>query len=208
VNEPFGQECFYRGTTFRSVLEAQWAAYFDSISCRWRYEPGRARFSGTVWTPDFVIGENLHLVVECKGSHFLRIDKVGKFVLSQRRPVLLALEDGRFALCSYPSADEGRFATALSSSETSEIGYASRFRASLHLDENHLFLNFTNDGDQSDAYTGGAPDYSWSFKDRSDPWGGDVRSQYYGGRSTWEQRGFDRSSVLIRRKPEWFRKAG
>ena len=39
----------YGGTTFRSQLEARWAAYFDRRSIAWEYEP--ARFDD--WTPDF-----------------------------------------------------------------------------------------------------------------------------------------------------------
>ena len=39
----------YGGVTFRSQLEARWAAYFDQRGIVWEYEP--ARFNG--WTPDF-----------------------------------------------------------------------------------------------------------------------------------------------------------
>ena len=39
----------YGGTTFRSRLEARWAAWFDRRGIAWEYEP--ARFDG--WTPDF-----------------------------------------------------------------------------------------------------------------------------------------------------------
>ena len=39
----------YGGATFRSQLEARWAAYFDRQGIAWEYEP--ARFDG--WTPDF-----------------------------------------------------------------------------------------------------------------------------------------------------------
>ena len=39
----------YGGTTFRSQLEARWAAWFDKRGIAWEYEP--ARFDG--WTPDF-----------------------------------------------------------------------------------------------------------------------------------------------------------
>ena len=39
----------YSGTTFRSQLEARWAAYFDQHGIAWQYEP--VRLSG--WTPDF-----------------------------------------------------------------------------------------------------------------------------------------------------------
>ena len=39
----------YGGTTFRSRLEARWAAWFDRRGIAWDYEP--ARFDG--WIPDF-----------------------------------------------------------------------------------------------------------------------------------------------------------
>ena len=39
----------YGGTTFRSQLEARWAAYFDKREIAWEYEP--VQFNG--WTPDF-----------------------------------------------------------------------------------------------------------------------------------------------------------
>ena len=39
----------YGGTTFRSQLEARWAAWFDRKGIAWEYEP--VRFDG--WTPDF-----------------------------------------------------------------------------------------------------------------------------------------------------------
>ena len=39
----------YAGVTFRSQLEARWAAWFDKRGIAWEYEP--ARFDG--WTPDF-----------------------------------------------------------------------------------------------------------------------------------------------------------
>ena len=39
----------YAGATFRSQLEARWAAWFDKRGIAWEYEP--ARFDG--WTPDF-----------------------------------------------------------------------------------------------------------------------------------------------------------
>ena len=39
----------YGGVTFRSQLEARWAAYFDRHGIPWEYEP--VRFDG--WTPDF-----------------------------------------------------------------------------------------------------------------------------------------------------------
>lgn len=48
-------ETKYRGTIFRSRLEAKWAVMFDNLGWQWSYEP--VEFSG--WFPDFAIhGEN------------------------------------------------------------------------------------------------------------------------------------------------------
>jgi hypothetical protein len=45
----------YKGTKFRSRLEARWAAFFDLIGWRYQYEP----FDLNGWTPDFqVFGSN------------------------------------------------------------------------------------------------------------------------------------------------------
>lgn len=54
----------YAGVQFRSRLEARWAAFFDQMRWRWRYEP----FDTAGWIPDFVLGENLNdgLLVEVK----------------------------------------------------------------------------------------------------------------------------------------------
>ena len=42
----------YRGTQFRSSLEARWAAFFDLLGWRWEYEPST---SFGQWIPDFVL---------------------------------------------------------------------------------------------------------------------------------------------------------
>ena len=53
----------YGGTTFRSQLEARWAAYFDRKGIAWEYEP--ARFDG--WTPDFrLVMDGAHVYAEVK----------------------------------------------------------------------------------------------------------------------------------------------
>ena len=53
----------YDGTTFRSQLEARWAAYFDRHGIPWEYEP--ARFDG--WTPDFRLTlDGAHVYAEVK----------------------------------------------------------------------------------------------------------------------------------------------
>ncbi len=53
----------YGGTTFRSQLEARWAAYFDRRDIAWEYEP--VRFNG--WTPDFRLAlDGAHVYAEVK----------------------------------------------------------------------------------------------------------------------------------------------
>ena len=53
----------YGGATFRSRLEARWAAYFDRRGIAWEYEP--ARFDG--WTPDFrLMLDGAHVYAEVK----------------------------------------------------------------------------------------------------------------------------------------------
>jgi hypothetical protein len=196
------QQAYYRGTLFRSTLEARWAAYFDEIACPWKYEPGQAKFRDVVWTPDFVIGTDYRLVVECKGAHLWRIEKVAKFVRATGRPVLIALSEGRFVYCQPERFHEDHeLLDAILKCDELGLSYASKYRASLRLDENLRYVGFSNNGDACDVYTGTAPDFSDSFKDAGDPWGGDVRSWYYGGYSTWVQRGFDPASVRIRTKP-------
>ena len=49
----------YRGITFRSRLEATWAAFFDLAGWQWSYEPLNLEIetqSGKQWwTPDFIV---------------------------------------------------------------------------------------------------------------------------------------------------------
>jgi len=53
----------YAGCTFRSRLEANWAAFFDLMGWKWSYEP--MDFNG--WVPDFVlIGKKQRIFVEVK----------------------------------------------------------------------------------------------------------------------------------------------
>lgn len=46
----------YRGITFRSTLEADWAATLDSLRIGWQYEPqGLTLSSGVLYRPDFYL---------------------------------------------------------------------------------------------------------------------------------------------------------
>jgi hypothetical protein len=59
----------YNGTTYRSRLEAQWAAFFDYLGWPYQYEP----FDVQGWTPDFSIGLNSQVLVEVKPAYSEKI---------------------------------------------------------------------------------------------------------------------------------------
>lgn len=52
----------YRGTRFRSRLEARWAAFFDAIDVAWVYEP----MDLGPWSPDFLVEGNVSWLLEVK----------------------------------------------------------------------------------------------------------------------------------------------
>lgn len=65
----------YRGTRFRSTLEADWAATFDSLGwISWSYEPEPVQIGNLSYLPDFYL-YNQRLWCEAKGPHDERIDK-------------------------------------------------------------------------------------------------------------------------------------
>jgi hypothetical protein len=55
-------ETVYQGNSFRSRLEARWAAFFTEIGWPWTYEP----FDCPGWIPDFLISGDRPLLVEIK----------------------------------------------------------------------------------------------------------------------------------------------
>jgi len=62
----------YRGATFRSRLEARWAAMFDLLGWRWVYEP----WDGNHYIPDFVILGHHPMLVEVKPG--LTLDELAR----------------------------------------------------------------------------------------------------------------------------------
>lgn len=50
----------YRHGTFRSRLEARWAAFFDAVDWSWIYEP----FDADQWIPDFLITGSAPFLIE------------------------------------------------------------------------------------------------------------------------------------------------
>jgi hypothetical protein len=69
----------YNGVTYRSALEADWAATFDQWEIYYEYEPQPYRLpSGTEYTCDFYL-PNLHTYAEAKGPHNQRRWKPTEF---------------------------------------------------------------------------------------------------------------------------------
>jgi hypothetical protein len=65
----------YRGITFASSLEADWAATFDFYGWTWQYEPVGVQLEDGQWyRPDFYLPTQ-RVWAEVKGPHNERIDK-------------------------------------------------------------------------------------------------------------------------------------
>lgn len=65
----------YRGTLFRSTLEADWAAMFDRLDWYWEYEPVALKLpDGTNYRADFRLPSQ-RVWAEVKGPHNERISK-------------------------------------------------------------------------------------------------------------------------------------
>lgn len=69
----------YQGVTFRSRLEASWAAHFDKHGLPWVYELEGFQLSDENWyLPDFWL-PTARAWAEVKGDHLQRMDKVERF---------------------------------------------------------------------------------------------------------------------------------
>lgn len=69
----------YAGVTFRSRLEADYAATFDRVELPWQYEPEGFKLSdGTWYSPDFYL-PSAKAWCEVKGDHNERLTKVEQF---------------------------------------------------------------------------------------------------------------------------------
>ncbi len=59
----------YGGTTFRSVLEARWAVFFDYLNIKWEYEPLLFKTYPKWYKPDFYLPDIQNgVIVEVKPS--------------------------------------------------------------------------------------------------------------------------------------------
>lgn len=69
----------YRGITFRSALEASWAATLDSVGITWEYEPRTVALpSGATYLPDFHLPE-IGTWLEVKGDGVPRVEKAYEY---------------------------------------------------------------------------------------------------------------------------------
>lgn len=88
----------YRGTPFRSRLEAQWAEFFDALSIAWQYEPEGYTNGSVCYLPDFWLPSVWHraqrqgVFFEVKPSSPLagEIEKAVMLACGSGRPVILA----------------------------------------------------------------------------------------------------------------------
>jgi hypothetical protein len=90
----------YRSTTFRSALEASWAATLDAHGIAWEYEPETVTLpSGARYLPDFHLPE-LGTWIEVKGTGVPRVEKAFEFGAS------LACDCPRMACtCRWPGGE-------------------------------------------------------------------------------------------------------
>ncbi|BBC30050.1 hypothetical protein SGFS_013440 [Streptomyces graminofaciens] len=87
---------WYGGITFRSKLEADWAATLDTYRVRWEYEPETITLdSGAKYIPDFRLPD-IGAWLEVKGTGVPRIEKA--IELGQ----MLACRCGGDCVCEWP----------------------------------------------------------------------------------------------------------
>lgn len=91
----------YRGYLMRSRLEVRWAAFFDSLGIRWRYEDeGYVLSDGTWYLPDFYFPES-HSWGEVKGvMDDIDLHKIKQLIQDTGRPVTVFHPDMQFQACN------------------------------------------------------------------------------------------------------------
>lgn len=97
----------YKGLTFRSRLEATWAAFFDNLGWTWRHEP----FDLDGWVPDFEIETSIkeRLLVEVKPINLTKINR-NKIEETPYRKVINHLDNFNVLLLGVsPVVFEGKY---------------------------------------------------------------------------------------------------
>lgn len=189
---------YYRGIEFRSKLEADWANYLDFLDINWAYEPEAFTLSnGAKYLPDFYLPLD-DMFVEVRGTMERSLRRVALFLKESKRDLLVALPRGRFFVASLIDAETGqwdfRFVEALFGGDEAAFKQFRRARSCVAvLDADAVGARrawFANYGDSSEDYCGQEPDWYSTERNGSRVDGGDARVHYWGGESTWEQRGF------------------
>jgi hypothetical protein len=96
-------ETTYRGTVFRSRLEAQWAEFFDLLAVAWDYEPEGYTNGHVRYLPDFWLPRVHHrggaagLFFEVKPSSPLagEVDKAVMLACGSGKPVIVVAQSPR-----------------------------------------------------------------------------------------------------------------
>ena len=107
----------YRGTIFRSTLEADWAATLDTYKIDYQYEPeGLQLPSGEMYRPDFWL-PRIRTYLEVKGLHGERVHKPEELrwavccegECDHRQPVGRGFVAWRMVVIGGPANSDGRF---------------------------------------------------------------------------------------------------
>jgi|SRR5690606_33465047 len=102
---------WYAGTTFRSALEADWAATLDTLGIAWEYEPEIIPLaSGATYIPDFRLPA-IGAWLEVKGTGVPRVEKAAELaeMLACRctGPCGCEWPGGQLVLVGHPPAPAG-----------------------------------------------------------------------------------------------------
>lgn len=91
----------YKGISFRSKLEAQWAKFFDAEKIKYIYEPEGYKFKdGTKYLPDFYLPD-AHQYFEVKGVMTKQdLHKIKVLIKESGKAVTIGNGDGSFRACN------------------------------------------------------------------------------------------------------------
>ncbi|WP_330457372.1 hypothetical protein OIB37_10950 [Streptomyces sp. NBC_00820] len=110
----------YGDTTFRSRLEADWAATLDNYDIQWQYEPETITLdSGALYIPDFWLPE-LGTWIEVKGPGVPRTEKAKE--LAQARACRCEVN----CVCRWPGGEFLLIGRPSLASDRTEIGHRPR----------------------------------------------------------------------------------
>ena len=116
VQEIAARPVTFNGRTFRSTLEARWAAFFDYLKIEWEYEPKPFFFGGVGYLPDFFVKKR-NCWFEIKPNHRADLGKPELLAAAGEKIVVLIGPPGGYDvrsnaltcdLLTAPAKDVGR----------------------------------------------------------------------------------------------------